>query len=338
MTEKYPMFKSLPAVTIFFIGLIFVGVLHAKETDNITGRYKQLEDSTDILDQEMNRRLKELEEEANDQKISCNKIRDFRILFHELNGDRFFIGSMESWAEDEDKVAKRSTSAHDSVYEGVLNNGWIFNRLKLSSTIKVNGQLIGTDKLGHFLDQGFEFYTPYRTSGYDIDVAMRGSIGSERTYSGGSSTGTISYSDSVANYHGIHFYHNLAEGQHPYFTCSNGKWQQIRPFKFSEYVDAAWDEGINCSQISSADSKVRYEQNIAALEQKAQASGKDQKYKCPADINSCLAIVDRYATVSSFTVSPECKDAAKAYRQNLKNSGGSQNSKPKSGAAQPGRR
>ncbi len=323
------MLKNLPALVVCLLTLIFGSGAVAKETDNITGRYKQLADSTEVLDQEMNRRLKELEQEASSDKIPCNKPRDLRILFHDLNGERFFIGSLESWAEDEDKVAKRPMSAHDSVYEGVLDNGWIFNRLKLASTVKVNGQLIGTDKLGHFLDQGFEFYTPYRTSGYDIDTAMRSSIGSERTYSGSSSTGTISYADSVANYHGIQFYHSLAEGQHPYFTCSNGKWKQIRPFKFADYVDAAWDEGINCSLITSPEGKERYINNIYTLEQNAKAQGKQQTYRCPADINACLAIVDRYYTVSKFTISPECKEAAKAYRNELKStSGKGSNSKP----------
>ncbi|MDG0815439.1 TonB-dependent receptor [Bdellovibrio svalbardensis] len=304
------MLRSYLLLMLIIPTLFLCCVLEAKETDNITGRYKRIEDSTEILDQEMNRRLKELEEEANSDGIPCDKPRDMRVLFHDLNGSRFFIGSMESWAEDNEKIAKRSMPAHDSVYEGVLENGWIFNRLKLASTIKVNGQLIGTDKLGHFIDQGFEFYTPYRQSGYRMSVALDGSLGSEKGYSGGGSTGAVSYADATANYHGIRFYHNLTEGQSPYFRCSQGKWKQVRAFSFSEYVDAGWDEGINCSGIPSKEGRAQFDKNIQKLEVEAQRAGKGERYKCPADPQACVEIQARYMSVDRYVVSPECRKAA----------------------------
>lgn len=295
-------------------GIIFLTGIQvtAKETDNLTGRYKRLEDSTSILDQEMNKRLQELEKEANDEGIPCNKPRDLRVLFHELNASRFFIGSMESWAEDNERIAKRSLAAHESVYEGVLENGWIFNRLKLASTIKVNGQLIGTDKLGHFIDQGFEFYTPYRQSGYKMSTALHGSLGSEKSYSGGGSTGLISYADSAANYHGILFYHSLAEGPSPYFRCSEGRWKQVRSFTFADYVDAAWDEGINCSELASKESQDRYSKNIQNLETAARKSARSERYQCPVSPEACATLKERYVWIDKYVLSPACKKAGSA--------------------------
>lgn len=278
----------------------------AKETDNVTDRYKPLADSTEVLDREMNRRLQELQKEANAEGIACDNPRKLRILFHDLNDARFFIGALESWAEDESKVAKREMSATGSVYEGVLDNGWIFNRLSLGSTVKVNGQLIGTDKFGHFIDQGFEFYTPYRRSGYRLSTALHSSLGSEKGYSGGASTGTISYADAMANYQGILFYHALAEGQSPYFRCSQGKWQQIRAFRWADYVDAGWDEGINCNVMASKQAQAKYDENVAKLEARARQRGKTETYRCPADPAACSQLKKRHALVDTYVLSPAC--------------------------------
>ncbi len=283
----------------------------AKETDNLTDRHKHLEDSTEILDQEMNRRLQELQTEANKQKISCNDPRSLRILFHDLNGSRFFIGSLETWAEESSQVPKRSLGAAGSVYEGALENGWIFNRLSLASTVKVNGELIGTDKLGHFIDQGFEFYTPYRRSGYDMYPALHSSLGSEKSHSGKKSTGVISYADSMANYHGILFYHSLGEGSQSYFRCSDGRWTQIRKFTWADYVDAGWDEGINCSVVASESGQNKYHENIKKLEVRD-----NKPYKCPIESGSCGKLNSRYPpTISQFVLSPECRKVEKTSSQ-----------------------
>lgn len=282
----------------------------AKETDNITDRYKPLADSTEVLNREMNRRLQELQREANSEGVACDNPRKLRILFHDLNDARFFIGSLESWAEDESQVAKREAKAADSVYAGVLENGWIFNRLSLASTVSVNGHQVGTDKFGHFIDQGFEFYTPYRRSGYRISTALHSSLGSEKGYSGGGSTGTISYADAMANYQGILFYHALAEGPNPYFRCSQGKWKQIREFLWEDYVDAGWDEGINCSVMASKEAEAKYDDNVAKLEARARQRGRDERYHCPAESAVCSQLKKRYATVASYVLSPLCLKAS----------------------------
>ncbi len=280
---------------------VFVVSAQAKETDNLTGRNKSLPDSTEIFDREMNKRLQELQAEAGSEGISCNDPRKLRILFHDLNDARFFIGSLESWAEDNSEIAKREMTAQQSVYDGVLDNGWIFNRLKLASTVKVNGQLVGTDKFGHFIDQGFEFYTPYRQSGYRMSTALHSSLGSEKGYSGGASTGTISYADAMANYQGILFYHALAEGPNPYFRCSQGKWTQVREFRWADYVDAGWDEGLNCSVMASPEAQAKFNANLAK-----------QGQTCPADTDACAKLNTRYAAFDEYVLSPECRKVAKA--------------------------
>ncbi|HWU43034.1 MAG TPA: hypothetical protein VN132_06330, partial [Bdellovibrio sp.] len=266
----------------------------AKETDNFTGRYQRLEDSTAVLDQEMNNRLKEVEKAANKEKFPCdeNGFRKLRVLFHEQNQDTLFVGSMESWAEDSDKVKKREASPKESIYNGVLENGIFFDRLKLASTIKVNGTLVGTDKLGHFMDEGFEFFTTYRRTKYNMKTALSGPLGEEKGMYGQDSTGVISYGDISANYQGILFYQNLVEGPHPYFGCVNNQWKQVRNFTFADYVDASWDEGINCSKVVS--NPDQFKKNIEKLEADAKKSNGSQRYQCPVDPALCLEIYQHY--------------------------------------------
>lgn len=299
---------------IFTVVLTLSPFSIAKETDNITGRYKNLQDSTEILDAEMNRRIQKLVDEANDEGIACDKkpetYRKIRVLFHEQNESSFAVGAVETWAEKSDKVTKRKATPEGSIYKGVLSNGSFFNKIDLASTVKVNGELIGTDKFGHFIDQGFERFRYYRERNKQMDVALDGSKGVEGRLYGGGSTGVTSYADMMANYHGILFYDALVETNNPYLICSNGTWTQRRSFTWGDYVDAGWDEGVNCSQIDDATAKATYEKNVKTLETQAKEQGKSQNYQCPVDAHACAKLRDRYSLYErkgkSLVLSPEC--------------------------------
>lgn len=303
--------------------LMLSSSLFAKETDNLTGRYKRLEDSTEIMDKEMNKRLQALAEKASSKKISCDDSKSVRILFHEMNPPKNMIGDLETWAEENAKISKRKATPESSVYAGVLSNGWLFNKIDLASTVKVNGQLIGTDKFGHFLDQGYTLYTTYRRANYDLYPALTGSIGSEGSALGGKSTGTKSYADSMANYHGIMFYHRLTEGNNAYLKCVGGQWTHNDKFTFVDYVDAGWDEGINCSQIVDEKSRAVYETNLKKLEADSKTRGREDSFHCPVDMEACGKLRHRYVAYEKFVLSPECRKATRIVPSSSGGSGGS---------------
>lgn len=317
--------------------LVLSSFSFAKETDNLTGRYKSLQDSTEILDKEMNKRLQDLAKEANSDGIPCDKspetFRKIRVLFHEQNEGRFQIGALESWAEKSDKVSKRKASPDGSVYEGVLSKGIIFNNLDLASTIKVNGELIGTDKLGHFIDQGFERYRFFRERGNKMDVALDGSKGMEGSLYGAGSTGIVSYADMMANYHGILFYHELVDTNRPYLTCSGGAWSQVRNFTWADYVDAGWDEGVNCVHVEDPKARAIYDKNISKLESKAREQGKDQKYRCPVDPEACGKLRSRYSSYETKKGSPMLSDVCIQVGKSRPSGSSSGGSGTKSGGA-----
>lgn len=74
---------------------------------------------------------------------------------------------------------------------------------------------------------------------------------------GAYTTGVMSYGDMVAEFNGMRFWNHvlakkadiLGVNLGPYVKCENNNWIKIKPIDFSDYVDDAWDEGINCSKF-----------------------------------------------------------------------------------------
>ena len=86
----------------------------------------------------------------------------------------------------------------------------------MSPTINLYGVYLGTDKLGHFFQQGFEYYEVYaeemRKSGDEalaIRKAVLKGVGQENGIYGKFIDGVFSNADLAANYAGFKFYLNL---------------------------------------------------------------------------------------------------------------------------------
>lgn len=117
---------------------------------------------------------------------------------------------------------------------------------------------IGADKFGHFFTQGLAGFRRWRWFGYSSERVVRWAYGTEQQWFGWITTGVLSYADVYADYLGMLWWANLVEkriaaGPEPYFACDgHGRWTRVREFHWSEYVDAAWDEGINCNEYTRA--------------------------------------------------------------------------------------
>ena len=98
-------------------------------------------------------------------------------------------------------------------------------RLWDASTIMIDGTYFGTDKLGHFVHNGWFYYLAYRRAlerGETEEQALRQAIElgaggdffhSERRLLGYLTSGIFSNADLAANYVGFKFYRNLVEDQ-----------------------------------------------------------------------------------------------------------------------------
>lgn len=136
-----------------------------------------------------------------------------------------------------------------------------------SSTVRVYGSYVGTDKFGHFHDLGHIYFKDYlgkRRAGKDERQATeevvwmwsRGPI-AETTAIGFLATGVCSNADLAANYMGLKFYRNLTEpmvvqGEErpPMLVVVGGYWQlnhHVRPDSdfFAPFVSDHWNEALN---------------------------------------------------------------------------------------------
>ncbi|MBI3544576.1 MAG: hypothetical protein HY075_14995 [Deltaproteobacteria bacterium] len=223
----------------------------AMECDNFTGRDRPVKDALDVLNTYTNELLDAALAKANDTDKKCDRERLFRKLDRQLATTP--VGIVEKWAEHSKLIERLQDDPNspESIYNGF--NGWKYPLLKASgiaNSIRVNGHVIGTDKLGHFMAEGYKTYQLWSEEGGSLERAMGWGIRTEESYFGLLVSCIKSYADLAANYAGATFYWSIVDGKSPYFTCREGKFVRVRDFDWKDYVTDAWDEAINCSQFT----------------------------------------------------------------------------------------
>jgi len=137
--------------------------------------------------------------------------------------DRVGIGipesTMELYArhgEFRGKSVRFQPSYFNSVYSGVMSPLPFALIFIMSPTIRVHGVDMGTDKIGHLFQQGFEYFHRYqdaRGRGADeaaaIDLAVQYGVATEDGLYGVVLAAVYSNGDLAANYAGFKFYCNL---------------------------------------------------------------------------------------------------------------------------------
>jgi hypothetical protein len=136
-----------------------------------------------------------------------------------------------------------------------------------SSTIKVYGVFLGTDKMGHFHDLGHFYYKDYlaaRNKGLDEQAAVKHVLSiwaygpvSEIGLIGGMATGVRSNADLAVNYVGFKFFRNLLEPQvlngveRPPLLLRDGDHYRLNDHVrhgtdfFQWYISEHWNEALN---------------------------------------------------------------------------------------------
>jgi hypothetical protein len=138
-----------------------------------------------------------------------------------------------------------------------------------SSTVKVHGHYVGTDKLGHFVGMGFHYYRAYRAArliGQSHESSMKsacsicGSV-TENGLLGCCVTGIYSNADMAANYAGLKFYLNvtrpvqLTGQQVAPMAVRDGEFWKLSPHVapncplLAMFVSVHWDEVLNPSYL-----------------------------------------------------------------------------------------
>jgi hypothetical protein len=289
--------KSIVAIAITTLELIS-SIALAAEADNFTNRQEKLlslPDSLEVLNTYTNQKIREAIARTNAEGTCSPRrlyLNSWDLLAHNP------IGVIEKFAERSPLISSYRVDFKESIYGSIptaiqqfkvprfydlfLMTGWF------SGSIRVNGYVIGIDKIGHFFGQGWDYFTTGNlhdalNSGLKAEEGMDGFIGS----------GIYSYGDLSANYSGLHFWKQLLGGKKPYVSCRRGKYKLNRAFTFASYVNHSWDEALNCS-------KYRDPEMEKAVSGKIQSLG----LGCPMEPKQCEQLVQ--APCSNLTVSPAC--------------------------------
>lgn len=268
--------------------------IHAHEVDNYTSRNTLTRDALVVLDQRINKILQHAIHTANQESPDrCSHVGLRQEIVRWTGPDP--IGVLEFWAVLTDEIQHTQEGVNESIYAGVSFREsmgmWVGG---IGRSLRLNGHIVGTDKLGHFFMQGLSYFNRVDLEGANLDHVMQYEH-HEDGYWGLSTSGVMSYADMAANYQGYRFWHELYQGGHPYVRCAGGKhWVKARNFSWADYVNDAWDEAINCSEMLPSIA-TRVEQNL-----------KRMGLSCPIDVKKCAEIsqLDK----ARYYVSPYCQD------------------------------
>ena len=224
----------------------------AHETDQFSNRSDPIADSTEPLNLKVNQAIARVAK-THRKKKSRRAIVDG--LFDKL-GSRFLVDRLEGWAIKSPKVEKLKTGRYDSVYS--RHPIWatrVTSVFGVGETIRVNDQLIGTDKIGHFMSQGRKIYRRFLNYGSE-DRAVVQAAHAEFMVFGQMSNGNFSNADLVANYEGHRFYRSLFEddvipGKPAILRWEDGGWVVQRQFDWADHINEYWDEALNINHFDA---------------------------------------------------------------------------------------
>lgn len=295
-----------PAALLALLVASFGSVpVHAYEVDNFTGRDRIESDSLATLDAKVNRILERAVEAANreSRRAWCSRAMLHQQFLRWVGPDP--ISFLELWATFSNEVQQFRIGIDESVYRGATpKDGPMLWVAGVARSLKVNGHIIGTDKLGHFFMQGYDYFRRVQ-GGESIERILRVGHREDGLWGLGTS-GVYSYADKATNYEGFRFWSRLYGREKPYVVCENEKqWRKVGRFTFADYVSDAWDEAINCSEMRPSLAS-KFERNLAVL-----------GLACPVSLEKCAALA--HLPQARYRVSPRCLGEAPMLPEVLSN-------------------
>ena len=236
---------------LFFGALMGFAPLHAYECDQYWNRLTPLEDSAPLL----NQRFQETLEELAAGWRGPEDRRRFATQLYQRLGSRHWVDPIERWAMTDPSFERLPQSNRETIYSDIPF--WARRVAYFSGiggTIRIGDSLIGTDKLGHFVSQGWKYYKRHLRGMADEQVVVLGRR-NERGWFGSMFTGIFSNADLVANYEGYRFYRSLFEddiidGLPALVVFGNETARVQRQFDIRRWVNDYWDEALNPNHYS----------------------------------------------------------------------------------------
>jgi hypothetical protein len=219
-----------------------------------------------VLDSEMTRLLRVLESRLNDAgaRTADERRSHVRAVFqHPFAPD--LITPLEEWLANDEPVPvyvaeHRGIFGRDVDFDDLRLAWWV----ELAPTIYLDRVLMGADKPGHFLGQGFQYFVEHGSLPEDwsmeqkLEHMRRFGYATEIGNLGVATGGVFSYADLSSNWAGFLFHLCLfddidvaGERHARFFTIdAKGRTRLTRPFHWSEWVTADWDEVQNPNAVA----------------------------------------------------------------------------------------
>lgn len=284
----------------------------AVEIDDITGYYTPLKDANEVL----NAQIEKTFQKAIEDTKSCDTkelITNTKALLRPKGLiAKIFGGGLEEFAIGSKDIEKYKPELDTSVYRDtpysrsyIANGAQIIRIATVYPSIRLNGQIMGVDKLSHFFETGMELFQEHLNpeilakNGRETQIAalVAHAIELEETNLGWTITGIKSYGDIHAHLQGAFFWAQYFKQNGQWLSCENNKFKLKKKFDLGQYAQVGWSEAVQCNEyvpkaeqtylekFFNKNSKSFEEEvlvNIEALEKKY-----SRRYHCPIDPAAC---------------------------------------------------
>ena len=257
--------------------IILSSQAYSAEVDHYTASNKEIVNALDILNQRANKYIGRAITRTNVVSENCNRESLYKSL--KLYFANHSKGQFSKDLLYDQSIPKTVIPLEESIYKDwSIWNGYLLGKdsakdspLALGPVVRLDNQIIGTDKFEHLFGMGFNYFDRYYNKGKALKSILKYGVFLEKTILGGNSiaTGVFSYADLSANFNGMRFWNHMLQehddvlgakyNEGPYIQCVDNKWVQVIELDFSNYIDLSMDESINCSKFAtkSATRKIR---------------------------------------------------------------------------------
>lgn len=277
--------------------------IFAAEVDSFTVRYVPIDDALEIVNQKSNDMLETALIDLNQKDHKCSEKKLYKRLRKVFNNQ--YRGDFTKWIVTTEEIDKRLVGIEESVYstwswkEAIIMGGYSRMVDPSAATLNMNGHYIGTDKFEHFLGSGYRYFNKHYLKNENMNEAVGIGLKAETGLLGAMTTGVQSYGDLTANFNGMRFWNHLLQKHDdvlgadynigPFLKCEGGKWSQVKSIDWSNYIDSAFDETINCSKFRTQSMIDKVNKRIKRLEDRDHLP-----YACPVFSKNQDSLTQKY--------------------------------------------
>lgn len=294
----------------------------ASEADNFTRRFIVSENAAPIINDITNKYFAMALNDTNDKDHGCNEEKLYKSIRHYFRNHYF--GELSKEIYNSKQIPRTNIPLKEGIYKRFF---WydafvpgIYGRLiedPSASVVRMNDQLVGVDKFEHFVGSGYRYFQKYYLKKKSLFSALKIGLKAETGFMGAVTTGVLSYADMVANFNGMRFWNDilaknediLGKNVGPYVSCEDNQWVQVKEIDWAHYIDAGFDEAINCSEFRNQRllNKVRAQMAILATDPQSASA-------CPVESELLFPLVKKYGELSPFLINTKGHNKAKKYK------------------------